>query len=69
MNAWSHTTVLLNEAVDALVRFAKLNAPLRWVGATTRTTAALKTHDGIEIWHRPAAQYCYEIGRRAADEA
>lgn len=67
--AWACQLPADDEAVAALVRFAKLNAPLRWVGATTRTTAALKTHDGIEIWHRPAAQYCYEIGRRAADEA
>lgn len=50
-----------------LVRFAELNAPLRRVEATTNTLTALKVHDGIEVWHRPLAQYCYEVGRRGAD--
>lgn len=58
-----------DDAVAGLVRFAHLNAPLRWIGAITRTQAALKAHDGVEVWHRPVAQYCYEIGRRAADDA
>jgi len=50
-----------------LIRFAELNAPLRRVEATTDTLTALRVHDGIEVWHRPLAQYCYEVGRRAAD--
>ncbi|WP_448203583.1 ATP-binding protein [Azospirillum sp. sgz302134] len=54
--------------INGLIQLAKRNAPLRWVGATTRTQAALKTHDGVEVWHRPASQYCYEVGRRVADE-
>lgn len=56
-------------ATAALVRFARKNAPLRWIGATTNTVAALRVHDGIEVWHRPTAQYAYEIGRRTADDA
>lgn len=56
-------------SINGLIQFAKRNAPLRWVGATTRTLASLKPHDGIEVWHRPASQYCYEIGRRVADDA
>ncbi|WP_448192397.1 ATP-binding protein [Azospirillum sp. sgz301742] len=55
--------------VNGLIQFSKRNAPLRWIGSTTRTLAALKAHDGVEVWHRPASQYCYEVGRRAVDEA
>jgi len=50
-----------------LIRFAELNAPLRRVEATTNTLTALRVHGGIEVWHRPLAQYCYEVGRRAGD--
>ncbi len=56
-------------SINGLIQFAKRNAPLRWVGATTRTLAALRSHDGIEVWHRPASQYCYEVGRRVAEDA
>jgi len=55
--------------INGLIQFAKRNAPLRWVGATTHTLASLKPQDGVEVWHRPASQYCYEVGRRVADEA
>lgn len=57
------------DAIGGLLRFAALNAPLRWIGATTGAVAALRAYDGVEVWHRPASQYCYEVGRRAADEA
>lgn len=50
-----------------LIRFAELNRPLRRVEATTETATALRVHDGIEVWHRPLAQYCYEVGRRSTD--
>lgn len=56
-------------SISGLIQFAKRNAPLRWVGATTRTLASLKAHEGIEVWHRPASQYCYEVGRRVAEDA
>ncbi len=56
-------------AVAGLIRFAALNAPLRWIGATTRAVAALRRYDGVEVWRRPACQYAYEIGRRVIDEA
>lgn len=55
--------------ISGLIQFSKRNEPLRWVGATTRTTAALRAYDGVEVWHRPASQYCYEVGRRVAEEA
>lgn len=55
--------------INGLIQFSKRNAPLRWIGSTTHSLAALKLHDGVEVWHRPASQYCYEVGRRAADEA
>lgn len=61
--------VVGDATINGLIQFAKRNAPLRWVGATTQTVASLKTHDGVEVWHRPASQYCYEVGRRVADEA
>lgn len=54
--------------INGLIQFSRRNAPLRWIGATTRTQAALKAHDGVEVWHRPASQYCYEAGRRVAEE-
>lgn len=59
--------------IKGLIQFSMLNPGLRWLGATTRTTAALRPHplgDGrkVEVWHRPAAQYCYEAGRRIAAE-
>ncbi|HYH20535.1 MAG TPA: AAA family ATPase [Azospirillum sp.] len=54
--------------INGLIQFSRRNAPLRWIGATTRTQAALKAHDGVEVWHRPASQYCYEVGRRVAEE-
>jgi predicted AAA+ superfamily ATPase len=56
-------------AIRGLIQFARLNAPLGWLGATTRSQAGLRSHGGIELWHRPAAQICYEAGRRAAEEA
>jgi uncharacterized protein len=55
--------------IEGLIAFARRNAPLRWLGATTRTKAALRNHGGLEVWHRPAGQYCYEVGRRMAEEA
>ncbi|WP_109117619.1 AAA family ATPase [Azospirillum sp. TSO22-1] len=55
--------------INGMIQFAKRNAPLRWVGSTTRTVASLKAHDGVEVWHRPASQYCYEVGRRAVEDA
>ena len=55
--------------INGLIQFSKRNAPLRWIGSTTRSVAALKAHDGVEVWHRPASQYCYEVGRRAVEEA
>ncbi|HEY0833958.1 MAG TPA: AAA family ATPase [Azospirillum sp.] len=58
-----------DSTINGLIQFSRRNAPLRWIGATTRTQAALRPHDGVEIWHRPASQYCYEAGRRVADEA
>lgn len=61
-------TVGGDSTINGLIEFSKRNAPLRWVGATTRALASLKTHDGVEVWHRPASQYCYEVGRRALDE-
>lgn len=54
--------------VEGLIAFARRNAPLRWLGAVTRTQAGLRRHDGLEVWHRPAGQYCYEVGRRVAEE-
>ncbi len=54
--------------INGLIQFSRRNAPLRWAGSTTRTLTALKTHDGVEVWHRPASQYCYEVGRRALDD-
>lgn len=54
--------------VEGLIAFARRNAPLRWLGATTRTKAGLRSHGGLEVWHRPAGQYCYEVARRVAEE-
>lgn len=54
--------------VEGLIAFARRNAPLRWLGATTRTKAGLRNHGGLEVWHRPAGQYCYEVARRVAEE-
>jgi len=67
--AWACALSGSDEAtINGLIQFSTRNAPLRWVGSTTRTVASLKTHDGVEVWHRPASQYCYEVGRRAVDE-
>lgn len=55
--------------IEGLIAFAHRNAPLRWLGATTRTRAGLRHHGGLEVWHRPASQYCYEAGRRLAETA
>lgn len=59
--------------INGLIQFSQLNPGLRWLGATSRSTAALRAYaldDGhtAEVWHRPAAHYCYEAGRRAAAE-
>lgn len=59
--------------ISGLIQFSRLNPGLRWLGATTRSIAALRSHileDGrkVEVWHRPAAQYGYEVGRRIASE-
>lgn len=59
---WSDRIVDHPEDLSALIRFCKANA----VPAALVTTKALRTDtmiDGIRIEFRPAAAYCYTIGR------
>lgn len=61
------------DRINGLIQFSRLNPGLRWLGATSRSIAALRAYavdagHTAEVWHRPAAHYCYEAGRRVAAE-
>jgi len=65
---WSDRIVEHPEELGALVRFCKANA-VETALVTTKSLRADATLEGVRIAFRPAATYCYTVGRKLATDS